>query len=241
MIRCILGHQWGDWKQEDSCKKSRTCLRCNKKEIKEVHNFVLDHYDDNCIEIFVCEKCNKLKHGTEKHNWGKYKYYEEQCCTQVSVCSRCGATKYQEAVHDVIKYHRPGKCETVTECIRCHNKTVTSNDHTWHKSLHTYVGCLKFAKEQVESEIGKLQGAIHALKSAAEQNANEMELTNLRAKENMLSLERSTIFAKMGEIQNNEERNAPARVCTHCRFISKTGRRVERIDLRDIIQLDVNK
>lgn len=230
MFGCLFGHQWGEWQQDCTCEISRVCLRCNKRETKETHEFILDHYDDNCVEILVCKKCRTEKRGDEKHKWSKYRYYEDQCCTQVSICARCGATKYKEDVHNMTEYHISTKCEKITECVRCGCKIISMDDHVWNTYLHTYGECLEFVKDQVAFELDKIREGIRLLENSQERN--DMDLTKMKIREGALSLEQSTIISRISAIKSDEEYNAPAKVCVQCRFISKTGKRVKRVDIK---------
>ncbi|NJE74474.1 hypothetical protein E0L15_07665 [Pseudoflavonifractor sp. SW1122] len=264
MSGCLFFHKWGKWKEESSCKMSRTCLKCNKREERENHNFVfdhydknceevlvctkcqaelygnekhdfvLDHYDGNCVEVFICQRCHAVKHGNEKHKWGEYQYYEKECCTQISVCERCGLTRYKENVHNEISYQRDDQCETITECVRCHQKHVASKEHVWSTSVHTYIGCLEFAKRQIEFRIQELQEKIQCLQAQPEYSA--VEISKIKEKRSRLSLELSTVISKLKEIKDDEEKNTPAKVCEQCRFITKTGKRVKRIDVKGLNQ-----
>ena len=231
MGKCLLFHSWGEWTREGTCLMTRTCTRCGSIEKKADHNFVPKGLDSNCVEIMECTKCHQLKEGETKHRWSEYEYYEDQCCTQISVCRNCGKTRYREDVHDEKSYRSPGKCEIITECVRCHNKVVSSDEHSWNNSIHTYLGCLEFVRGQISTRIANSEENLDLLRAPQSPNGGEAIRVRQKLRDEIavLCLEQAEINAKIREIESGKVRNAPAKVCMHCLFISKTGRRVERI------------
>lgn len=104
-----LIHQWSKWEY--------TGLMCNQER--------------HC----TCSECGATQERTE-HEFGKWNYVEDNCCTQAKVCSRCGVVEYrQQCPNEMIIKEDESLCIETYTCVRCSNVTIKSVDHKFGETM----------------------------------------------------------------------------------------------------------